>query len=196
MLKQPPNGPGLVVVFDPKRDLGLRMGVQSPNNSGSTLAEKVFAILELDYHSHLLFAREGNYRLWGRIGRSPEALDRATWGIGVSLDQQLTPTLTAFARYGLSRTEGEGRSAYAWSVGFEVRAPFSTRIKDRTGIAFSSQKEAAGSERIGEWYYNVFLTDHLSLTLDLQWLFSGPNQVTGGKNRNIMIPGLRATVAF
>ena len=42
------------------------------------------------------------------------------------------------------------------------------------------QWEPIGSEQLAEFYYNLFLTDRLSLIANLQWLISGPNLETGG----------------
>ncbi|MBI5747476.1 MAG: carbohydrate porin [Nitrospirae bacterium] len=196
LLAQPPNGPGLAVRYEPGREIGAGIGLQSPDNSGSTIVEKVYAIAELDYHTHLLFAREGNYRFWGKIGRDADDLDNKTWGVGISLDQQMSTRITAFARAGVGRTEDESRNAHAWSTGLEIGSPFKALIKDRAGFAFSRQVEEDGSESIGEGYYNHFLTERLAVAFDLQWLFSGKNQITGEKNENLLIPGFRTTINF
>ena len=196
LLRQPPNGPGLSVQYEPGKEIGIGMGVQSPDSSGSKIAQKAYAIAELDYHTHLVFSREGTYRLWGRIGREPEILEKKTWGTGVSFDQQITARTTAFARAGLGRTENESEGAYAWSAGFEIRAPLKVWTRDRTGLAFSRQVDTQRSESIGEGYYHHFLTDRLTVSLDLQWLFTGTNSVTNQKNRNVVIPGIRTTVSF
>lgn len=196
LLAQPANGPGLAVRYEPGKEFGAGIGIQSPNNSGSTIAEKVYAIFEIDYHTHLLYAREGNYRLWGRIGRDADDLDQKSWGVGISLDQQMSSNITAFARAGIGRTEDEGRNAHALSTGLEIVSPFKALIKDRAGLAFSRQIGVDGSESIGEGYYNHFLTDSIAVSFDLQWLFSGKNQITGEKNENLVVPGFRTTVNF
>ncbi len=196
MLKPPLNGPGLAVRYDADRDIGLAVGVQSPNRSGATVANKVYAIAEVDYQTHFLPFGLGNYRLWGRLGRVADGLDRNSWGGAVSLDQQLTSHLTAFARVGVGRTEGDRIVSHAWSLGLQLSAPFPTRTRDRIGLAFSWQVEPGGPESIGEGYYSFFLTERLAVSPDLQWIFSGPNTVTGQRNRNVIIPGLRVTVNF
>jgi carbohydrate-selective porin OprB len=53
-----------------------------------------------------------------------------------------------------------------------------------------------GDEQVMEAYYNLFLTDHLSVSGNVEWLIHGPNQVTGGVNNNVVIPGIRAVVVF
>lgn len=196
LLRQPPNGPGLSIQYQPGKEVGIGIGVQSPDSSGSMIAEKVYAVAELDYHTHVVFSREGTYRLWARTGREPETLEKKTWGTGISFDQQITTRTTAFSRGGLGRTEDRSENAYAWSAGFEIRAPLKVWTRDRIGLAFSRQVDIQRSESIGEGYYHHFLTDRLTVALDLQWLFTGTNSVTGQKNRNVVIPGIRTTISF
>jgi carbohydrate-selective porin OprB len=64
------------------------------------------------------------------------------------------------------------------------------------GVGYSFQHEVPGEEHVAEAYYNLFLTDYLSVIGNLQWLFSGPNQVSGRTNRDVIIPGVRAVVGF
>lgn len=196
MLKQPLNGGGLALRYEPDRDMAVAFGVQSPNRSGSTIANKVYAIAEFDYQIHLPPAGAGNYRVWGRFGRIADTLDRDSWGVGVSLDQRLASNLTLFTRAGVGRVSGDPRLSHAWSTGLQWTAPFATRTRDRVGLAFGRQVEPAGSESVGEVYYSLFLTNRLAVSADLQWLFSGPNSVTGERNTNVLVPGVRVTMSF
>jgi hypothetical protein len=34
------------------------------------------------------------------------------------------------------------------------------------------------------------------VTADVQWLISGPNQELGGRNRHVLLPGVRAALLF
>lgn len=194
MLKQPPNGPGLVTRWDAGRDVGFSLGAHAPNDLGEDLLGGPYVIGEIDYHSARLI--DGNYRLWGRVGTLPEDSRRQMWGAGVSLDQLLTPRLGVFGRAGFSQTEGVSLTSYAASTGIRLTSPLFGRPKDRLGVGYSFQREAAGDEHLAEIYYNLFLTDRLSVSGDVQWLFSGPDQVTGKTNRDVIIPGLRAVVSF
>lgn len=196
VLKPPANGPGLAVRYEPGRDIGVGLAAQAPNASSSRPAEDVYLIAEIDYRTHVLDGREGNYRLWGRQGRVPDALDNRTWGTGVSFDQQVSTLATAFVRAGIGRTEGTSEPEYAWSAGVQMLAPAQAFRRDGAGVAFSRQVAPDGAERVGEGYYRHVFTDRLALSLDLQWLFSGTNAVTGQSQTNVVIPGLRATVDF
>ena len=196
LLRQPANGPGAAIQYDTQGAIGMALGVQSSNNDASTLTEKVYAVAEIDYHNSLFLSRQGNYRLWGRVARLPEALDRKTWGAGFSLDQQVTAQLAFFARAGVGRTEGEAQIAYAWSTGVQMLSPFAESIRDRAGLAFSRQVERQRLESIAEGYYRHVLTDRLWISFDLQWLLSGTNNIAGKESENIFIPGVRTTVNF
>jgi len=70
------------------------------------------------------------------------------------------------------------------------------RPKDRLGVGYSFQREVQGEEQLAEAYYNMFLTDRFSVIGNVEWLFTGPNQVTGKTNRDVVIPGVRAVVGF
>ncbi len=196
VLKQPPNGPGVAVRYEPGGNIGVGIGGQAPTDAASRPAEDAYVIAELDYQSHAWFAREGNYRLWGRRGRASDALDNRTWGVGVSFDQQMTASATTFVRAGFGQVEAASEPEYAWSAGLEVLAPSRTLRKDGAGVAFSRQSDADGAESVGEAYYRHVFTDQLALSFDLQWLFSGTNGVTGESQSNVVIPGLRATIDF
>jgi carbohydrate-selective porin OprB len=194
MLKQPPNGAGVAARWDAGRDVGFSIGVHAPNDLDKDLSSGPYLIGEIDYHSTRLI--DGNYRLWARVSTLPEDHQRQTWGAGVSLDQRLTPQLGVFARAGFSQTEGVSRTSYAVSAGIQLASLLEERPRDRLGVGYSFQHEVPGEEHVAEAYYNLFLTDHLSVIGNLQWLFSGPNQVSGQTNRDVIIPGLRAVVGF
>jgi hypothetical protein len=194
MLKQPPNRAGVVAQWDAGRDLGFSIGVQAIHDFGDDLLDGPYVIGEIDYHSARLIG--GNYRLWARINTRLEDTDKVSWGMGVSLDQLLTQKLGVFARAGFSRTEDEHQTSYAVSTGFHLASPFGERPRDHPGVGYTFQQEIDEDEHLAEAYYNLFLTDYLSVIGNVQWLFSGPNQETGKKNHNVIIPGLRTVVGF
>jgi Carbohydrate-selective porin, OprB family len=191
MLKQPLNGPGLVARWDAGRDLGFSLGAHGSNDFNKDLWSGPFVIGEVDYHSARLL--DGNYRLWARVGRLPDDRQRQTWGLGVSLDQLLRPQLGVFARAGFSQADGVSLTSYAASTGLRLTSPWWSRPRDRLGVGYSYQREPVGDEHLAEVYCNLFLTDHLSFIGNVEWLISGPNQVTGQTNHNV-VPGVRAVV--
>jgi hypothetical protein len=195
MLKQPVNGAGVVVRWDAGRDLGFSLGGQTTHDLNKDLLSEPFIIGEIDYHTTRLI--EGNYRLWARVSSlAINNAERRMYGGGVSIDQLLTPQFGIFARAGVNQIESISRTFYAASAGLRWTGPLWNRPRDRLGVGYSFQREVPGEEQVTEVYYNLFLTDHLSVIGNVEWLIHGPNQVTGRTNTNVVIPGIRATVVF
>ena len=113
-----------------------------------------------------------------------------------SIDQLLTPQFGRSVRAGLNQIEGISQTFFAASGGFRWTGPLWNRPRDRVGVGYSFQREMEGDEQITEVYYNLFLTDYLSVIGNVEWLIHGPNQVTGGTNNNAVIPVIRAVVVF
>lgn len=114
----------------------------------------------------------------------------------MGVDQLVTPTVGVFFRGGLSWSQGEKLTSHAWSAGLQLTPAWLGRGKDAYGIGYSEQHGPAGRERMVETYYRLALADWLFLIANVQWVVSGPNQVSGGVNRNVVVPGLRALVSF
>jgi len=196
ILQLPQNGPALALRYEPGGAATWLLGFQSSEGKASGIATKILAIAELDYRIRLLFSRLGNIRLWIKTGRLEGTLEKKTRGAGLSFDQQVTPLSKVFARYGLGKTEDAGKKEYAWSTGFEIKAPFDAFPRDRLGLGFSRQSALTRSESLAEGYYQHYVTDRLAIAFDLQWLFSGTNSITGEKQDNVLLPGFRTTVNF
>jgi hypothetical protein len=195
MLKQPVNGAGMTLRWDAGRDLGFSLGGQTTHALNEDLLSEPFVIGEVDYHSTLLI--EGNYRLWVRVSSlaNPNR-ERQMYGGGISIDQLLTPQLGVFVRAGVNQIESISRTFFAASGGLRWTGPLWNRPRDRMGVGYSFQRDVPGDEQVTEVYYNLFLTDHFSVIGNVEWLIHGPNQVTGGVNNNVVIPGIRAVVVF
>jgi len=193
MLKPPPNGPGAAVRTS-VGDWRFAFGVHAPGDVDDDLSGLPYVIGEIGRRN--IFPQRGHYRLWGRVSSVPEHRERVTWATGVSIDQVVTHEVGVFFRAGLSRSQGEDLTSHAWSTGVQITPTWLGRPHDRFGAGYSAQREPAGRERVVETYYNLALADWLFLIADVQWLISGPNQVTGGTNRNVVVPGLRALLLF
>lgn len=95
-----------------------------------------------------------------------------------------------------SRSLGEDLTSHAWSTGLQLTPAWLGRAKDAYGLGYSEQREPRGRERMAETYYRLALGGGLSVIANVQWVVSGPNQVSGGVNRNVVVPGLRALWLF
>ena len=194
MLKQPANGAGVTLRWDAGRDLGFSLGGQTTHDFVDNLLSDPFVIGEIDYHSTFLI--EGNYRLWVRVSSLADNHKQQMYGGGISIDQLLTPQFGVFVRAGVNQIESISRTFFAASGGLRWTGPLWNRPRDRVGVGYSFQRDVPGNEQVAEIYYNLFLTDFLSVIGNVEWLIHGPNQVTGGVNNNVVIPGIRAVVVF
>jgi hypothetical protein len=195
MLKQPLNRAGVTLRWDAGRDLGFSLGGQATHDLDEDLWSEPFVIGEIDFHT--TFHIEGNYRLWARVTSlsSPDR-ERQMYGGGISIDQLLTPQFGVFVRAGVNQIESINRTFFAASGGFRWTGPLWNRPRDRVGVGYSFQRDVPGDEQVLEAYYNLFLTEHFSVIGNVEWLIHGPNQVTGGANNNVVIPGIRVVVVF
>ncbi|MEP9411886.1 MAG: carbohydrate porin [Candidatus Brocadia sp.] len=169
VLEVPVNGPGAVSIYEMENGLHFRLGLQSSDTDdmGLGIEDSFYGIGEVGLHSGILFGLEGNYRLWFKIngGRDDNK------GIGVSLDQQLSGNLFAFARYGINEKSGADIK-YAWSTGLELHQPFPQRVKDSAAFAFGHSKAVDGDEEHAtEIYYRFVLNDHVAITPLFQAVF-------------------------
>ena len=193
MLRPPPFGPGAAIRVS-VGDWRYAFGVHAPGDVDGDLSGLPYVIGELGRRD--IFSLSGHYRWWGRVGSVPDDRRRVTWGTGLSIDQLVTPTLGVFFRAGLSRSEDEDLTSRALSAGVQLIPAWLERGKDKVGIGYGVQRETEGRERLVEAYYTAALAEWLLLSANVQWVVSGPNRVTGGTNRHVVVPGLRALFLF
>ncbi|PYP94218.1 MAG: hypothetical protein DMD38_16205, partial [Gemmatimonadetes bacterium] len=193
MLRPPSNGPGASLRIS-QGDWRYALGVHGPGDFNEDLSGLPYVIFELGRRDILPLS--GHYRWWTRIGSVPERRNDVTWGTGVSFDQLLTADTGVFMRAGLSRSEGESLTSHAWSAGVQHAPSWLDRAKDLIGVGFSIQREVGGHEYMGEIYYNLSLAGCCSVIANIEWILSGPNQLTGRRNRDVIVPGLRAVTVF
>ena len=191
--------------------------------SFSNSFDQPFLIAQLEAGHQYFDGLMGNYRVyaWTNGSATPysnasaSATERQS-GWGLSADQQVTETITLFARYGRA-TQGRVRFDQAVTAGLELGGATWGRERDRLGLAggwLSSsdgfKRDAptldadgldgpdfgytpSGAERLAELYYAWNVNDHLELTPDLQWI-SRPG--ADGAAEDITVVGLRATMGF
>ena len=140
---------------------------------------------------------QGSYRLYGWHNSGdktkfddPDDTREEGYGFGLSIDQQITGALTAFARYGWQDNDIYAIES-AWSLGFQVTGSLWGRDDDMFGIAYGQSHtgedyrdslrgrrsllgrrvgalETAPAERIFEAYYRFQLNNHISISPDIQ----------------------------
>ena len=193
MLAQPPNGPGTSLRIS-QDDWRYAFGVHAPGDVDDDLSGLPYVIAELGRRRIFSFA--GHYRWWARVGSVPERRDDVTWGTGISVDQLVAAGTGVFVRAGLARREGESLTSHAWSAGVQHTPSWLGRAKDLMGAGYSFVRQPEGREHVAEVYYNVSLADCCAVIANVEWIVSGPNQVSGRRNRDVVVPGLRALILF
>jgi hypothetical protein len=193
MLKPPPNALGATLRFTVGQ-WRYAFGAHAPDELNGDLSGRPYLVAEVGRRNVL--PTPGRWQWWVRTSSMEDDRARATWGTGVSIDQSITQTVGIFVRCGLSRREGETLTSSACAGGMQFTPDWWQRPKDRLGVGYTYQRDAAGSEKLVEAYWSVAVYKLLWLTADVQWLISGPNQEQGGLNRHVLVPGVRAALLF
>jgi len=193
LLAQPPNGPGTSLRIS-QGDWRYAVGVHAPGDVDDDLSGLPYVIAELGRRR--IFSLAGHYRWWARVGSVPERRDDVTWGTGISVDQLVAADIGVFVRAGLARSGGESLTSHAWSAGVQHTPSWLGRAKDLVGAGYAFVRQPQGREQVAEVYYNVSLADCCALIANVEWIVSGPNQVSGRRNRDVIVPGLRALILY
>lgn len=210
----PANGPGVRVEAKLAEPLTFGLGYGSGdagsagNADSADIFDHGFAIAELGYKLKM-GELEGHYRIYGTLDGSLPVLDggsgrpagdklvqKNAQGLGLSLDQQITPKLTLFARYG-QRDKDVYATRMAWSAGGQYAGLFERRKDDVLGFAYG-QVLAAGAvadsqEKLAEAYYKFKVNSQIEISPVLQYLI---NPAGLGSADNVVALALRTQVSF
>ncbi len=182
------NGTGVAGVYDPKNGFAFKLGLQQSNNDATNLSDSIYSLAEVDYTATPFNLPEGTYRLWFRTDNST---DFTRTGLGVSLDQKLSPAVTAFGRYGTAEADF-GRDHF-YSFGVQFKTGIILNPWDAWGIGYAQTDLGTGeSERLFEGYYNFQLTERLRLAFHLQHVLD----TQGDDKFGFFLPGVRLQAAF
>jgi len=138
--------------------------------------------------------REGNYRFYGWYAgynhskldsnRNPIAGEKAKgWGLGISADQQITPMIGLFGRFGRNNDDVY---VVQWeaSGGVNLKGLIPSRDEDNLGLGFAA---LAPGDRYAqndpeyhlELYYRIAAAENLAFSPDLQYVWN-----PGGDSEN------------
>ena len=191
------NGTGIAAVFDPKRSLNFKIGIQQSNTDATNLSDSLFSLAEIGYFATPFSLGEGNYRVWYRQANSTGSHRGA---FGVSLDQKLAPAITLFARYGSGQAPStNGNSSFStghhfYSGGVQFRNGVVFFPGDAWGVGYAQTGLGSGPrERLTEAYYNFGLTERLKLSFHLTHVLE--KQPAAG-TVGFLVPGVRLQAAF
>jgi hypothetical protein len=181
------NGTGVVADFDPKNAFSFRLGIQQSNPDATSLSDSIYSLAEVGYTATPFSLPEGHYRLWYRNNNGDV---ESKHGVGVSLDQKLSPFVGVFGRYGQQQLPGDW-DRY-WSAGLSFANGMVFNPLDTWGIGYAQMDLSAGDkEHLTEGYYNFQLTERLRLSFMLQHVLDRQSDKFG-----YLLPGIRLQAAF
>jgi hypothetical protein len=212
------NALGLRVLSSLSENLEWELLGMDGKGDGEDLMDNMFLATQINIKPNLL-DRDGNYRVyawmnnkdfvkWDDASKNTES----NYGLGVSIDQEISDCFAVFARYGLDDEDvyASGESfalANAWSCGVQLSGEIWSRDADVLGIAFgqlepsSKYKESvanlkANNEQHFEMYYNVTINDNLVVSPILHYI----NEPFGGDasegSDSILVGGIRTQISF
>jgi len=184
------NGTGVAAEFDPKTGFRAKFGFQQSNTDATNLSDSLFTLTEVGYTFTPFALPEGAYRVWFRTDNTANETIRK--GVGLSLDQKLTPVVGLFGRYGTKEGD-EGRDHfYSAGVGFQNGLIFSPQ--DMWGVGYAQMDMASGErETLVEGYYNFLLTERLRLSFHLTHVLDRPDT---DDTFGYLLPGVRFQASF
>ena len=194
------NGTGVIAEYDPKNAFSFRFGVQQSNPDATSLSDSMYSLAEVGYTMTPFSLPEGHYRVWFRANNgaapgpamaAPEVDSKRA--VGVSVDQKLTPIVTAFGRYGTRQVPGNHQDHYV-SAGLSFANGLVFNPLDTWGIGYAQMElETGNKEQLTELYYNLRLTERLRLSFTGQHVLDAP---ADGVKFGYFLPGLRLQASF
>lgn len=197
-LSLPDRGPGARLSAYICSFFQFSLAYASGDASGNDFLRNGFGIAQADLK--LKFGeREGNYRLYGAIdGALPDGTVKRTqtnaFNAGISLDQQLTGSLSIFGRYG-ERDKNVYLTNRSWSAGLQYAGLIPGRDDDTFGLAYGqiSGKWLSTREKLIEGYYSIKMNNKVSISPVAQYLIDPAGVKTTDK---VLALGLRSLVSF
>jgi len=203
---------GATLAVDVTDTLEVKAGLLEDDADNEDVFNDNFSFIQLAYAPQIS-GKQGNYRLYGWYDSSSHVkLDDAmqknerNYGVGISCDQVITDTITAFTRVGWSRPSISTLKV-AWTLGAAVAGSSWNRAADVVGLAVgqnvpSDKYGDAGNpdskETLVELYYNYKVNDAVSISPDLQvvWNPNGVKEASQGRQDTIVVAGVRAQLNF
>ena len=185
------NGTGVAAEFDAKTGFRAKFGFQQSKTDATNLNDSLFTLTEVGYTATPFALPEGAYRVWFRTDNTADAAIRK--GVGVSLDQKLTPVVGLFGRYGTQEVDGVERDHFfSAGVGFQNGLIFNPQ--DMWGVGYAQMDLASGeTEKLVEGFYNFLLTERLRLSFHLTHVL---DRQESAATFGYLLPGIRLQAAF
>ncbi len=216
---------GLRIAVRPTDTFDINFGYVEEDGDFEDIFDENLYILEAGFHPSF-GELKGNYRIYGWLNTfehyeidDPKDDDDDVYGIGLSIDQELTKDIALFGRFGW-QDDDIYPVEYAWSGGLQFDGRLWGRENDMLGMAYArsdtsedyrdtqrynerttwwgktvrrrSGFDTNPAEHVAELYYRVQVNDHLSITPDAQLI----ENMAGYDSDTVYIVGVRAHVAF
>ncbi|MCM8789691.1 MAG: carbohydrate porin [Candidatus Omnitrophica bacterium] len=226
-LEFPDNTAGIRLAYLPVEWLELGYGVFDGNSDWEKIADNLFNMAQVNFKTNFLNL-PGNYRFYGWNNNvyhtkwvDTEKTKEATYGFGLSFDQELIDIVTLFTRYGWQNPKvynpnimATGDLNYSlehsWSTGLQVEGKPWGREKDVFAFAvgqvipskdykkYTTQITDPKAKPEGhlEAYYRIFVNDHLSISPDFQYIWNPFGKDVADDTNSIFVGGMRAQVDF
>ncbi|MCG6553350.1 MAG: carbohydrate porin [Candidatus Magnetominusculus sp. LBB02] len=202
---------GTRLTISPDELVDISLGWQPGDSAWSNLFNKPFLIAEVGVKPKI-GELQGNYRLYGWTNQTdhtqildPTATTDKGYGLGISVDHQLSKCLTVFGRAGYQSPKIYNYDV-ALSGGVSVNGLAWHRDEDVFGIAYGtsllsgdykeslSQQAIAGrNEHRVEAYYNAALNKYIVVGPDYQFI---SNALGVSDFKSVSVTGLRARIVF
>lgn len=224
----PDNTAGVRLAYIPLAWLEFGYGIFDADSDWEKIGDNLFNIGQVTFKTKL-FDLPGNYRLlaWHSNLSHTKWLDTAqtkedAFGFGLSFDQKVNNTTTAFLRYGwqdprvynpnlMATGDFNYSLKQSWSAGLQVEGKPWGRENDVLGFAVgqifpSDDYKKAGSSSVAspaakteghlEAYYRVQVNDNLSISPDLQYIWNPFGKDAADDTGAIFVGGTRVQVDF
>ena len=183
------NGTGIAAEFDAKTGFRFKFGLQQSNTDATNLSDSMYTLTEVGYTFTPFALPEGSYRVWFRTDNTSPTIRT---GVGLSVDQKLSPAVGLFARYGRQEVDLGRDHFYSAGVGFQTG--FILNPEDTWGVGYAQMELASGErEKLAEGYYNFHLTERLRLSFHLTHVLDRPDS---SSKFGYLLPGVRFQAAF
>jgi hypothetical protein len=212
--------PFVVIGISPLENLSLVGLIASSSHGGqkdvwNNVQNQPFLAGQLAY-SPKIADRVGHYRayVWDATYDHPDLTDpgieKPGWGLGLSLDQEISEHAGVFARCGYNN-KNVYPVEWFWSVGASLKGLIPTRGDDEVGIGIAGLSgngnlnnakvdtgflltgHNEGTEYHAEAYYRFAISEYLSITPDLQYIV---NPLGDSHNDDVFAAMLRVHLSF
>jgi hypothetical protein len=213
-------GPLVAMGLSPLENLSFVGLVASSSHDGrksvwNNVQDQPFLAAQFTY-SPKIGKRGGHYRayVWDATYDHPDLThpdtDKPGWGVGLSLDQELSGKAGVFARFAYNNKQVYPVEWF-WSVGASFKGLIPTRGDDELGVGIAglmgngnlNKAEAdtgylltgdnEGTEYHAEAYYRIAVSEFLSITPDLQYVM---DPLGNSHNDDVFAAMLRAHLSF